>query len=179
MGTGGGGEVRRRCVSGVITPPPHDLPMRPHLTPPSPSSGSTPRIPPPMPPSTHNTKNPVVPVLVLALVYLLQEVEVLDRVAHVPVEDDPGHLLFAHGVPGCCSRALGLARCCLRASLKPFSYFLWCSREYREALQVTGQSTMDVVPSQTIYINNLNEKVKVEPLKKAMYVASTPASPGV
>ena len=34
---------------------------------------------------------------------------------------------------------------------------------------------MDVVPSQTIYINNLNEKVKVEPLKKAMYVAPTAA----
>ena len=28
---------------------------------------------------------------------------------------------------------------------------------------------MDTVPSQTIYINNLNEKVKIEPLKKAMY----------
>ena len=28
---------------------------------------------------------------------------------------------------------------------------------------------MDIPPSQTLYINNLNEKVKIEPLKKAMY----------
>jgi len=30
---------------------------------------------------------------------------------------------------------------------------------------------MDIPPSQTLYINNLNEKIKKNALKKALYIA--------
>ena len=98
MGTVGGGEaqVRQACdhTSPHRTRPPHAPPPHP---PPSPSyPGTRTLIPSNAARHAQHKKSPVVPVLVLALVYLLQEVEVLDRVAHVPVQDDPGHFLFAH-----------------------------------------------------------------------------------